>query len=163
MGSNRLTITRYIDLTLPTSLVATTLDTSFDCSPTPHCRQWRKISLSSCISGSLTFWTLRYVPLLLYLPHTYARRQYITRSIRATKGGLQEIAEELGVSRPGLVVDWQLIWSACFQVQRVGQLQAGSDALLTSMTFFKMREHYFPDQFDESKYRHVPTSQYHST
>ncbi|CAE6488552.1 unnamed protein product [Rhizoctonia solani] len=39
------------------------------------------------------------------------------------------------------------------QVQRVGPLQqAGSDALLTSMTFFKMKEHYFPDQFDESKY-----------
>ncbi|CAE6510979.1 unnamed protein product, partial [Rhizoctonia solani] len=59
---------------------------------------------------------------------------FITRSIRATKGGLQEIADELGV-------------------QRIGPLQqAGSDALLTSMTFFKMKEHYFPDQFDESKY-----------
>lgn len=28
------------------------------------------------------------------------------------------------------------------------------------MTFFKMREHYFPDQFDESKYRHALTSQF---
>ncbi|KAG9104021.1 hypothetical protein FRC06_006101 [Ceratobasidium sp. 370] len=49
--------------------------------------------------------------------------KYITRSIRATKGGLQELADELGV-------------------QRIGPLQkAGSDALLTSMTFFKMKEH----------------------
>ncbi|ELU44857.1 CCR4-NOT transcription complex subunit 7 [Rhizoctonia solani AG-1 IA] len=64
---------------------------------------------------------------------------FITRSIRATKGGLQEIADELGVSSSAALT--------------IGPLQqAGSDALLTSMTFFKMKEHYFPDQFDESKY-----------
>ncbi|KAG8740264.1 hypothetical protein FRC12_016065 [Ceratobasidium sp. 428] len=69
----------------------------------------------------------------MWFPHILDIK-YITRSIRATKGGLQELADELGV-------------------QRIGPLQqAGSDALLTSMTFFKMREQYFPDNFDESKY-----------
>ncbi|QRV85997.1 CCR4-Not complex component, Not1 [Ceratobasidium sp. AG-Ba] len=69
----------------------------------------------------------------MWFPHILDIK-YITRSIRATKGGLQELADELGV-------------------QRIGPLQqAGSDALLTSMTFFKMKEHYFPDLFDESKY-----------
>ncbi|CAE6474697.1 unnamed protein product [Rhizoctonia solani] len=79
--------------------------------------------------------------------------KYITRSIRATKGGLQEIADELGVGSSGDRQKYEFNQQSLGQVQRVGPLQqAGSDALLTSMTFFKMKEHYFPDQFDESKY-----------
>lgn len=44
------------------------------------------------------------------------------KSCKNLKGGLQEVAEQL-------------------EIQRVGpQHQAGSDALLTGMVFFKMRE-----------------------
>jgi CCR4-NOT transcription complex subunit 7/8 len=47
------------------------------------------------------------------------------------KGGLQEIADQL-------------------QVQRVGQRhQAGSDSMLTAMTFFKLREKIFSDNWKE--------------
>lgn len=48
--------------------------------------------------------------------------QYLMKSCKNLKGGLQEVAEQL-------------------EIQRVGpQHQAGSDALLTGMVFFKMRE-----------------------
>ena len=49
-------------------------------------------------------------------------------------GGLQEVSEQLEIARIGL------------------QHQAGSDALLTGMTFFKMRSLFFEDQIDEEKY-----------
>ncbi|RMZ83623.1 hypothetical protein DV738_g1131, partial [Chaetothyriales sp. CBS 135597] len=51
-----------------------------------------------------------------------------------TKMGLQDIAEELGVSR-------------------IGQAhQAGSDALLTGQVFFKMRDKIFNGSIDEARY-----------
>lgn len=52
------------------------------------------------------------------------------RSCKSLKGGLQDVADEL-------------------QVARIGpQHQAGSDSLLTSATFFKMRSRYFEDEID---------------
>jgi CCR4-NOT transcription complex subunit 7/8 len=51
--------------------------------------------------------------------------QYLMKSCKNLKGGLQEVAEQL-------------------ELQRVGpQHQAGSDSLLTGMVFFKMREVYY--------------------
>lgn len=50
------------------------------------------------------------------------------------KGGLQELADDLEVERIGL------------------PHQAGSDSLLTSRTFFKLRKKYFNDRIDDSKF-----------
>ena len=48
--------------------------------------------------------------------------QYLMKSCKNLKGGLQEVSEQL-------------------ELERVGpQHQAGSDSLLTGHTFFKMRE-----------------------
>lgn len=48
--------------------------------------------------------------------------QYLMKSCKNLKGGLQEVADQL-------------------ELERVGpQHQAGSDSLLTGMAFFKMRE-----------------------
>jgi len=56
------------------------------------------------------------------------------KSCKTLKGGLQEVADQL-------------------ELQRVGpQHQAGSDALLTGMAFFKMREMFFEDNIDNAKY-----------
>lgn len=55
-------------------------------------------------------------------PLLFVRPQYLMKSCKNLKGGLQEVAEQL-------------------EIQRVGpQHQAGSDSLLTGMVFFKMRE-----------------------
>ena len=69
----------------------------------------------------------------LYFPCVYDIK-YIMLSVNSTKGGLNDIADELGVSRIG------------------PQHQAGSDSLLTSATFFRMKEQYFDDHLDDSKY-----------
>ena len=56
------------------------------------------------------------------------------RSCKTLKGGLQDVAEELGV-------------------QRIGQQhQAGSDSLLTAATFFKLRSRFFDGVIDDAKY-----------
>ncbi|KAL7307459.1 hypothetical protein TKK_0000638 [Trichogramma kaykai] len=71
--------------------------------------------------------------LRLYFPTIYDVK-YLMKSCKNLKGGLQEVAEEL-------------------DIQRVGpQHQAGSDALLTGMVFFKMREMFFEDNIDDAKY-----------
>ncbi|KAK4051262.1 CCR4-NOT core DEDD RNase subunit [Microbotryomycetes sp. JL221] len=62
--------------------------------------------------------------------------KYLMKSCKTLKGGLQEVADDL-------------------QVARIGpQHQAGSDSLLTSSTFFKMRSKFFENQID-SKYMNV--------
>ena len=72
------------------------------------------------------------------------------------KGGLQEVADDLGVCYR---IDNQLhvflkkITCDILQVLRIAATQqAGSDSLLTSSTFFKMREIYFNDQIDDAEY-----------
>lgn len=71
--------------------------------------------------------------LRLYFPVIYDVK-HLMRSCKALKGGLQEVSEQLDIARIGL------------------QHQAGSDALLTGMTFFKMRSLFFEDDIDEEKY-----------
>lgn len=57
--------------------------------------------------------------------------EFLMRSCKTLKGGLQDVADEL-------------------QVARIGpQHQAGSDSLLTASTFFKMRSKYFDDEIDD--------------
>lgn len=68
-----------------------------------------------------------------YFPCIYDIK-YLMKSCKNLKGGLQDIADDL-------------------QVTRIGpQHQAGSDSLLTSSTFFKMRQMFFEDQIDDNKY-----------
>jgi CCR4-NOT transcription complex subunit 7/8 len=60
--------------------------------------------------------------------------KYLMKSCKNLKGGLQEVADQM-------------------EIQRLGpQHQAGSDALLTGAAFFKMREMFFEDNIDDSKY-----------
>merc|ERR1712203_306818 len=68
-----------------------------------------------------------------YFPNVYDVK-YLMKTCKNLKGGLQEVANEL-------------------EVRRVGpQHQAGSDALLTGQTFFRMKEMFFEDDIDDSKY-----------
>lgn len=60
--------------------------------------------------------------------------KYLMSSIDSLKGGLNKLADDL-------------------EVERVGPMhQAGSDSLLTSATFFKMRAVYFDGKLDDAKY-----------
>ena len=71
--------------------------------------------------------------LSLYFPCIYDIK-YLMKSCKTLKGGLQDVADEL-------------------QVKRIGpQHQAGSDSLLTAMTFFKLRQVFFDDQIDDGKF-----------
>ncbi|EJD45684.1 CAF1-domain-containing protein [Auricularia subglabra TFB-10046 SS5] len=63
--------------------------------------------------------------------------KYIMRACKVLKGGLQDVADDLGVMRIG------------------PSHQAGSDSLLTASTFFKMREIYFNDKIDDEAYSGV--------
>lgn len=71
--------------------------------------------------------------LRLWFPCVYDIK-YLMRSCKTLKGGLQDVADDLGVSRIGQ------------------QHQAGSDSLLTANTFFKLRDVYFDGVIDDSKY-----------
>ncbi|KAI5114614.1 hypothetical protein M0805_004748, partial [Coniferiporia weirii] len=69
----------------------------------------------------------------LWFPTVYDVK-FMMRACKGLKGGLQEVADDLGVMRIG------------------PSHQAGSDSLLTAATFFKMRELYFNDQIDDGEY-----------
>lgn len=71
--------------------------------------------------------------LRIYFPNVYDVK-YLMKSCKNLKGGLQEVANELEVPRIG------------------PQHQAGSDSLLTGQTFFKMKEMFFEDDIDDTKY-----------
>lgn len=68
-----------------------------------------------------------------YFPCIYDVK-YLMNAIDSLKGGLNKLAEDL-------------------EVERLGPMhQAGSDSLLTSATFFKLRRMFFGDKIDDSKY-----------
>ncbi|TPX34183.1 hypothetical protein SmJEL517_g03070 [Synchytrium microbalum] len=71
--------------------------------------------------------------LKIYFPCIYDIK-FLMKSCKNLKGGLQELADDLSISRIG------------------PQHQAGSDSLLTSKTFFKMRATFFDNVVDDSKY-----------
>ncbi|KAI0081552.1 CAF1-domain-containing protein [Panus rudis PR-1116 ss-1] len=71
--------------------------------------------------------------LRLWFPTIYDIK-YMMRACKVLKGGLQDVADDLGVMREGNIH------------------QAGSDSLLTATTFFKMRELYFNDKIDDAEY-----------
>ncbi|TDL17218.1 CAF1-domain-containing protein [Rickenella mellea] len=71
--------------------------------------------------------------LSMWFPTVYDVK-FMMRACKALKGGLQDVADDLGVMRIG------------------PSHQAGSDSLLTAATFFKMRELYFNDRIDDSEY-----------
>lgn len=71
--------------------------------------------------------------LKLYFPCIYDIK-YMMKACKNLKGGLQDVADDL-------------------QIPRIGpQHQAGSDSLLTALTFFKMRQVFFEDDIDDNLY-----------
>ncbi|KAG9509740.1 CCR4-NOT transcription complex subunit 7, partial [Fragariocoptes setiger] len=71
--------------------------------------------------------------LRIYFPNIYDVK-YLMKSCKNLKGGLQEVADQLELQRTG------------------PQHQAGSDSLLTGEAFFKMKEMFFEDNIDDTKY-----------
>jgi CCR4-NOT transcription complex subunit 7/8 len=69
----------------------------------------------------------------LFFPRFYDIK-YLMKSCKNLKGGLQDIADDLGVSRVGT------------------QHQAGSDSHLTCLAFFRLRQTHFDGNVDEDKY-----------
>lgn len=68
-----------------------------------------------------------------WFPYCYDIK-FMMRASKSLKGGLQEVADDLGVTRIGT------------------SHQAGSDSLLTASTFFRMRELHFNNQIDDTEY-----------
>lgn len=71
--------------------------------------------------------------LRIYFPRVYDVK-YLLKNCKNLRGGLQEIADQLNLTRIGL------------------QHQAGSDSLLTGMAFFKIKQLYFENQIDDDEY-----------
>lgn len=71
--------------------------------------------------------------LRIFFPNFYDIK-WLMRSCKSLKGGLQDIADDLGLERIGT------------------QHQAGSDALVTSQAFFKIRHMFFEERLDDTKY-----------
>lgn len=71
--------------------------------------------------------------LRIYFSNIYDVK-FLMKSCKDLKGGLQEVAEHLEIQRTG------------------PQHQAGSDSLLTGEAFFKMKEMFFEDNIDDTKY-----------
>lgn len=74
--------------------------------------------------------------LRVFFPSFYDIK-FMMRACKTLKGGLQDIADDLGLERIGI------------------QHQAGSDSLLTCQAFFKMRHLFFDENIDDSKYECV--------
>ncbi|WWD17049.1 hypothetical protein CI109_101486 [Kwoniella shandongensis] len=72
--------------------------------------------------------------LFIWFPCLYDIK-HVVRSIKTLRGGLQEIAESLGVTRIG------------------PQHQAGSDSLLTAAVFFRIRQNYFDNNLNDDYYK----------
>lgn len=68
-----------------------------------------------------------------YFPFVYDIK-YLMKSCETLKGGLNQLAEDLKIVRIGPAH------------------QAGSDSLLTLLTFFKMMQLFFENKFDDEKY-----------
>ncbi len=69
----------------------------------------------------------------LYFPCIYDIK-YMMKSCKTLRGGLQDVADDL-------------------QIPRIGpQHQAGSDSLLTALTFYKMKKVFFNNYIDDSVY-----------
>ena len=88
--------------------------------------------------------------LKIWFPTVYDIK-FLMKASKALKGGLQEVADDLGVC------SWSTfrcyVFRTLSQVLRIGtSQQAGSDSLLTASTFFKMREIYFDDHIDDDEY-----------
>lgn len=77
-----------------------------------------------------------FADLNLYCPHIYDIK-HMMKFCENLKGGLNKVAEDL-------------------EVERIGpEHQAGSDALLTQATFFKMRSLFFENDIDDHKFDNV--------
>jgi len=74
-----------------------------------------------------------FIRLKMYCPDIYDVK-YLMGSCKELRGGLQEVADKLGVKRVG------------------PQHQAGSDSLLTGLAFFKMRKEYFEGNIEKDKF-----------
>jgi len=69
----------------------------------------------------------------IFFPFVYDIK-YLMKSCESLKGGLNQVAEDLSISRVGPAH------------------QAGSDSLLTSFSFFKMMDLYFDNKLDDPKF-----------
>ena len=72
--------------------------------------------------------------LRIFFPKFYDIK-HMMKHCKSLKGGLQDIADDLGLERIGT------------------QHQAGSDSLLTCQAFFKIRHMFFEERIDDSKYQ----------